>query len=415
MGKYVIYGGQKLSGSITVDSAKNALLPMIAASILTEEQVVIKACQPILDVLGMTEILNKLGVRTEFFCGDLIICAKNIDCAFLNEEYTRKLRTSVLMLGSLLARCGVARLTYPGGCEIGKRPIDIHLKALKSLGVNIVDDGREIFCTASKLKGADIMLEFPSVGATENVLLASVRAEGVTRIRNYAKEPEVLDLIKMLSCMGAKIGVSDEYIMVEGVSKLHGIEYKPLSDRIEAGTMLLSAVITGGELEIKGVKPQNFLPLISKFCDNTCKISISNDIIYIKSGVERKPFNVITGPYPMFPTDLQAQTCVLATLCNGVSTIKETIFENRFGYTKELIKMGARLEVNGNIATVKGVEALQGAKVFAKDLRGGAALVLAGLSATGTTEVHGAEHVERGYYRLEEKLRSIGANIEKQS
>ncbi len=414
MGKYLIEGGRKLSGSIMVESAKNALLPMIACSILTEEEVIIKSCPPILDVLGMADILKKLGVKTEFSCHNLIINSKTLDCGVLTEDFTKKLRTSVLMLGALLTRCGKVKLSYPGGCEIGKRPIDMHLEALKLLGVSVFDDGNEIVCAVDKLKGADINLSFPSVGTTENLLLASVKAKGITKIRNYAKEPEVIDLINMLNQMGAKIGVFNDYILVEGVKKLHGIEYKPIPDRIEAGTFLLSAVVTGGELEIRGVKSQNILPLIGKFCDNTCKITISNDIIYIKSGEERKPFNVNTGPYPLFPTDLQAQTCVLATLCNGVSTITENVFENRFGYTKELIKMGARLSIQGNVATVKGVEKLQGAKVYAKDLRGGAALVLAGLSAEGQTEMNGVEHVERGYYLFEEKLRSLGANIRKQ-
>ncbi len=414
MGKYVIEGGRKLSGSIMVESAKNALLPMIACSVLTEEEVIIKSCPPILDVLGMVDILKKLGVKTEFSCHNLIINSKTLDCGVLTEDFTKKLRTSILMMGALLTRCGKVKLSYPGGCEIGKRPIDMHLDALKQLGVSVYDDGKEIVCAVDKLKGAEINLSFPSVGTTENLILASVKAKGVTKIRNYAKEPEVIDLINMLNHMGARIGVFNDYIVVEGVKKLHGIEYKPISDRIEAGTFMLSAVVTGGELEIRGVKSQNILPLIGKFCDNTCKITISNDIIYIKSGKERKPFNVITGPYPLFPTDLQAQTCVLTTLCDGVSTITENVFENRFGYTKELIKMGARLSIKGNVATVKGVEKLQGAKVNAKDLRGGAALVLAGLSAEGQTEVYGVEHVERGYYFFEEKLRSLGANIRKQ-
>ncbi len=415
MGKFIIRGGRKLSGSLTVESAKNAVLPIIAASVLTKDEVVIKSCPPILDVLGMANILKELGVSTEFSCGDLIINSKNIDCNALTEDFTKKLRTSVLMIGSLLSRCGKVKLSYPGGCEIGKRPIDIHLNGIKKLGVTVLDDGKEIVCAVDKLKGADIVLEFPSVGATENLLLASVKAEGITKIRNYAKEPEVLDLVNMLNGMGARIGACEEYLTVEGVKRLHGIEYKPIPDRIEAGTFLLSSVLTGGEMEIKGIKPKNILPLISKFCENTCKITLNSDIIYIKSGKMRKPFNLVTGPYPMFPTDLQAQTCVLATLCDGTSVITEKVFENRFGYTKELVKMGARLKVHGNVAIVKGVDTLQGAKVCAKDLRGGAALVLAGLAAEGDTEVTGVEHVERGYFNFDEKLRSLGAYVEKQT
>lgn len=413
MGKYVIKGGKKLSGSVRIDSAKNAILPMIAATILTKEEVVIKSCPPLLDVLSMIDILGKLGVSAYFQNGDLIVNSKGFNCEALTEDFTKKLRTSILMLGALLGRCGKAKLTYPGGCEIGKRPIDIHLQALKGLGVEVLDNGSEIVCAVDKIKGGDITLSYPSVGATENLLLASVISEGVTRIKNYAKEPEVIDLINMLCSMGAKIGVTDKCIEIIGVKSLHGTEYRPIPDRIEAGTFLLSALITGGEVEIKGVNAKNILPLINKFCNSTCNISIFSDIIYIKSGKERKPFNLTTGPYPMFPTDLQAQTTVLSSLANGVSIIKENVFENRFGYTKELIKMGARLSVKGDTATIIGVEKLQGAKVTAKDLRGGAALVLAGLSADGVTEVDGTLHIDRGYFEFDKKLRALGADIEK--
>lgn len=413
MGKYVIKGGNKLSGSVQIESAKNAILPMIAATILTEDEVVIKSCPPLLDVLSMIDILEKLGVKAKLENGNLIVNSKSFNCEALTEDFTKRLRTSILMLGSLLGRCGKAKLSYPGGCEIGKRPIDIHLEAFKGLGVEIIDNGKEIVCAVDKIKGGEITLSYPSVGATENLLLASVISDERTCIKNYAKEPEIIDLINMLNSMGARIGVTDKYIEVIGVKSLHGTEYKPIPDRIEAGTFLLSALVTGGEIEIRGVNAKNILPLINKFKNNTCNISIFSDIIYIKSGKERKPFSLTTGPYPMFPTDLQAQTAVLSSISNGVSIISEKVFENRFGYTKELIKMGARLSVSGDTATIIGVERLQGAKVTAKDLRGGAALVLAGLSAQGVSEVEGAHHIERGYFEFDKKLRSLGADIEK--
>ena len=281
MEKYIINGG-KISGRVKIESAKNALLPMISASILTEEEVLIKSCPKLLDVLSMIRILNKLGVKTQFVGDDLLINSRDLISCHLDDNLTKGLRTSVLMLGALMGRCKTAKLNYPGGCEIGKRPIDIHLNSLKELGVNVNDDGREIFCYADRLVGKEIFLSFPSVGATENLLFASVKAEGITKIHNYAKEPEILDLIKMLNSMGAKISFNSYCVTIEGVKKLHGTKYLPLSDRIETGTFLLASALTGGEIELINAKPQNILPLIGKFCESTCKIILKNDIIYLK-------------------------------------------------------------------------------------------------------------------------------------
>ena len=241
MGKYVIKGGKKLSGSVQIESAKNAILPMIAATILTKDEVIIKNCPPLLDVLSMIDILGKLGVEAKLEDGNLIVNSKSFNCEALTEDFTKKLRTSILMLGALLGRCGKAKLTYPGGCEIGKRPIDIHLEALKGLGVEVIDNESEIVCAVDKIKGGEITLSYPSVGATENLLLASVISDEKVVLKNYAKEPEIIDLINMLNGMGAKIGVTDKYIEIIGVKRLHGIEYKPIPDRIEAGTFFLSS------------------------------------------------------------------------------------------------------------------------------------------------------------------------------
>lgn len=412
MEKYIINGG-KISGSVKIESAKNALLPMISASILTEEEVLIKSCPKLLDVLSMLRILNKLGVKTQFVGDDLLINSKDLISCHLDDNLTKGLRTSVLMLGALMGRCKTAKLNYPGGCEIGKRPIDIHLNSLKELGVNVNDDGREIFCYTDRLVGKEIFLSFPSVGATENLLLASVKAEGITKIHNYAKEPEILDLIKMLNSMGARISFNSYCVTIEGVKKLHGTKYLPLSDRIETGTFLLASALTGGEIELINAKPQNILPLIGKFCESTCKIILKNDIIYLKFIKGLKAFNVTTGPFPLFPTDLQAPISVLASVSKGESTICERIFENRFGYAEELNKMGARILVNGDTATIKGVKRLHGEVVRARDLRGGAALVLAGLNAEGKTEVYDVSHVERGYYEFDKKLSMLGIDIKK--
>lgn len=412
MEKYVINSG-KVSGKVVIDSAKNAVLPMIAGAVLTEEQTIIKNCPKIVDVISMLKLLKEVGISSEFVDDDLVINAKEINGYYLPYKLTKTLRTSVLMMGALLGRCGKATLHYPGGCEIGERPINLHISSLKKLGVSVLDDGDVLQCSCSKLQGESIRLNYPSVGATENLLLASVKAEGITKIYNYAKEPEVIDFINMLNQMGARISVSPEVLTIEGVSKLHGVVYKPIPDRIEAGTFILSALITKGEIEISNVNLENILPLVGKFYNNTCNISIKNDIIYLKSGSMRNSFNVITGPHPLFPTDLQAQTAVLATVSKGESKIVETVFENRFGYALELIKMGAKIKVLQNTAYIKGVKKLQGAKVTAKDLRGGAALVLAGLCAEGQTEVLGVEHVERGYYNFDKKLEALNISIKR--
>ena len=413
MEKFVINGG-KIDGSIKIESAKNAVLPMIACAILTEEEVVIKSCPKILDVLSMIRILKKLGVKADFEGENLVINSLGLNSCFINEELTKGLRTSVLMLGALIGRCNSVRITYPGGCEIGKRPIDLHLEALKKLGVKVEDDEREIFCYTDNLIGGEMFLPIPSVGATENILLASVRAKGITKVHNYAKEPEVIDLIKMLNKMGAKIVADEDLLSIEGVKKLNGVEYKPISDRIEAGTFLLAGAITGGKIQIKNANPQNILPLLGKFCESTCKIDLTNDIIYLKSITSRRAFNLTTGPYPLFPTDLQPQTTILACVSDGQSRICEKVFENRFGYTSELVKMGADISVYKDTAIVKGVKRLHGAKLYAKDLRGGASLVLAGLVAEGQTEVYGVKHIERGYHNFDGKLKALGAKIKRE-
>ena len=412
MEKLLINGGKKLSGSIKIESAKNSVLPILAASILTKEQVVIKDCPKIADVMNMLKILNVLGVSVSFSGNDLLVDSSGIKDFGIPENLGRELRSSIFMMGALISRLKRARLSYPGGCDIGLRPIDIHLDGLRKLGVKIIDTGGEILCVADKLKGKEIYLDFPSVGATENLMLAAVTSCGKTEIRNAAKEPEIVDLMKFLNSMGAKVyGAGTSTILIEGVKKLHGTIYKPIPDRIEAGTYLLAAAITGGEIELKNCNAKNISSLLHKFCDNTCKINIKNDIIYLKSGTERKAFSFSTGPYPCFPTDLQAPTTSLAAVSNGVSIITENVFEMRFRHVQELVKMGADITVKGKTAVVNGVKKLFGASVCANDLRGGAALVLAGLNAEGTTVVNDFFHVKRGYLDMDKKLVSLGADV----
>lgn len=412
MEKILINGGNKLSGSVKIESAKNSVLPLMAASILTKEQVVIKNCPKIYDVLNMAEILNTLGVRTYFDGNNLIIDAKALDGYSIPKHLAEKLRSSVFMMGALIARQKRASISFPGGCDIGARPIDIHISALKSLGTNVSEEEDKITCIGGYGIGCKIYLKYPSVGATENAMMAAVLARGKTEIHNAAKEPEIIDLMKFLNSMGAKVyGAGTSIILIEGVKNLHGTEYKPLSDRIEAGTYLLSAAITGGEVELKNASAKNISPLIHKLCDNTCKLSIKDDIIYIKSGRERKAFSFSTGPYPFFPTDLQAQTTALLCVSSGQSTVIENVFEKRFGHVLELTKMGAQIKVSGKVAHIQGVPRLFGAAVTAGDLRGGAALVLAGLNAEGQTLIDGAHHVKRGYLDIDKKFAALGADI----
>lgn len=413
MEKFVIDGGKKLSGKLKVESAKNSVLPLLAASVLTDEEVVIKDCSKISDVLTMIKILNVLGVKTRYEGENLVVKA-DFNSFEIPQSLAKELRSSVFMMGALISRVKKARLTYPGGCDIGLRPIDIHLSALKSLGVKINEVNGEITCSAKEISGRKIYLKFPSVGATENVMLAAVTAKGKTEIHNSAREPEIIDLMRFLNSMGAKIyGAGTSTILVEGVKKLHGTVYKPISDRIEAGTYLIAAAITGGEIELSNCDTKNISSLIHKLCDNSCKITIKNDIIYLKNKGAKKAFSFSTGPYPSFPTDLQPQTMALLTVSRGVSVITENVFEMRYKHVDELVKMGADVAVNGKNATVTGVLRLNGANVTAHDLRGGAALVLAGLNAEGKTVVNDIRHIERGYLDLDKKLAALGADVKK--
>ena len=414
MAKYIIKGGKKLEGKIEAESAKNAVLPLLAAACLTDEEVIIKNCPPILDVVSMINILKELGVKVRYEGKNLVVNAASMHSFSIPYSLSKELRSSVFMLGALVSRFKSAEASYPGGCDIGLRPIDLHLAGLKQMGVRVGEFGGEIVCKADKLTGGDIYFDFPSVGATENIILAAVLAEGRTVIHNAAKEPEVEDLQNFINSMGGKVaGAGSSVITVDGVKKLHGTEYKPLFDRIEAGTYLVAAAATGGSVEISNCNPEKISALLHKLCDNTCKITLNNDIIYLKSGSIRKSFNIETLPYPGFPTDMQAQMVALAAVSSGISVIRENIFETRFRHVRELNRMGANIVVKDRVAIVSGVKELSGAKVTAHDLRGGAALVVAGLNARSVTIIEDVRHVERGYYKPEEKFRALGADFEK--
>ena len=416
MEKYLINGGKKLSGKITIQSAKNSVLPIMAGAILTDEEVLIKNCPKIKDVMSMLNILSCIGCKWQFEGENLLINSSSADKYSVPQDMANEMRSSIFMLGALISRFKKAKIYLPGGCDIGARPIDFHTLSLKKLGVKVSEFDKQILCSARSLVGNDIHLDFPSVGATENIILASVLAKGKTQIFNCAKEPEIVDLMEFLNSMGAKIyGAGTSTILIEGVKKLHGTEYTPIPDRIECGTFLLATAITGGEIELNNCNAKNISVLIHKLCENTCKININNDIIYIKSGLKRKSFSFTTGPYPLFPTDLQAQTMSLLAVCEGNSVVVENIFEKRFNHVASLVSMGADIAIKGRRAYICGVERLHGANICANDLRGGAALVLAGLNAEGQTIVNNISHIERGYYNFDKKLTSLGAEIIKKS
>ncbi len=413
MEKYIVEGGRPLYGHIEIQSAKNAVLPLLAASVLTDETVVIHKCPRIRDVLNMIGILEELGCGTRFDGDDLYIDSSAAANHEIPAALAKELRSSVFMLGSVIARFGRARIAYPGGCDIGLRPIDLHLSGLRRLGVAIAEDGGYIDCVCEKPCGAEVLLDCPSVGATENLILASARAEGTTVIRNAAREPEIVDLQNFINRMGGKVkGAGGAVVVVEGVRKLHGAAYTPMPDRIEAGTFLIAAAMCGGKLAIGNANADHIASLLHKLREISCKIRVQDDKIYIECGGKRlSPKLVETSPYPGFPTDLQAPMTALACICDGATVIVENLFETRFKHVPELIRMGADITVRGRTALVRGVRSLKGADVIAGDLRGGAALTLAAISAEGESTVTDLGYIDRGYSEFEYKLRGAGARI----
>ena len=413
MDKYIIDGGEKLYGKVEVQRAKNTVLPLLAASVLTDEQVKIRGVPTITDVENMLRILSEVGckIRRQKDCA--VIDSSNAVSHEIPQRLTKELRSSVFMLGSVLTRFRRAKISYPGGCDIGLRPIDLHLSGLKRLGVEIVEEGGYIDCRADKLVGAEILLDFPSVGATENIILAAVKAEGVTVIRNAAKEPEIIDLQNFLNAMGARVrGAGGGTVVIEGVKKLHGVEYTPIGDRIEAGTFLIATACCGGEIETSGVSAENIAALLHKLRENGCKIHTKNDKIILRSDKRLRAVDLVeTMPFPGFPTDLQAQYSTLCCTARGTTLVVENLFETRYKYVGELKRMGADVTVRGRTAVIRGVEKLHGARVTAGDLRGGAALVVAALGAEGQSDVVAHSPSARGEADFEYKRQKLGAKI----
>jgi len=413
MENFYIEGGNLLNGECCISTAKNAMLPILAGSLMCGDELVIKNCAFYSDVEYMLKILESLGVKVQKDDKNVFINPTNADRYFVPEEYTKKIRSSIFMLGPLLAKFKRAKVSYPGGCNIGLRPIDLHLKGLKDLNVRIVERHGFIYCDGGNMKAGEVHLDFPSVGATENIIMASIFLKGKTTIYNAAKEPEIVDLTNFLISMGARIsGAGTSSITIEGVEKLHSTEYSPISDRIIAGTYMIACAMTGGKILLKNVIPEHNLSLINKLKHSGIKILNKKDGIIIKSSTRPKSItNIETMPFPGFPTDLQSQILTLQTISKGTSVISENLFETRYKICTELIKMGADITLKEKTAIVKGVPKLYGASVVAGDLRGGAGLVLAGLNAEGYTTIHDIYHIDRGYYHIEEDLTKLGAKI----
>ena len=416
MSKYIINGGNKVEGRLSIKGAKNSVLPIMAAAILNESKSIINNIPNISDVHVMIDILKSIGCKAKYEDSTLYLDSSNIDITSVKEEYMKMLRSSIIVMGAMIGRFNDISISYPGGCSIGARPIDLHLDALKTLGVKITEENGYIYCHRDNLIGSTINLQFPSVGATENAILAAVKAKGTTIINNAAKEPEIEDLQEFLNSMGAKVnGAGTSCIQIEGVDKLHSVNHTIIPDRIAIGTYMIASAITGGNLEVDKVIKAHMDPIVKKLKEAGCIIEYKNKGLIMSPPKKIIPIDIVkTSPHPGFPTDMQSQLMTLLCLGKGTSIFHETIFENRFMHCDELIKMGANIiNITENICMVKGVDVLTGEKVKAMDLRGGAALVLAGLVAEGITEVSNINYIERGYEDFEFILRNLGANIEK--
>lgn len=418
MGKIIIEGGRSLRGKVKISGAKNASLALLCATILARNEVVLENVPDISDVRVMVEIINSLGAQTTWESPEILRVVPprkiNMGAPF---HLVKKLRASNLLLGPMLARFGEAKVALPGGCNIGIRPMDLHFKGLTGLGAHLsLEHGSVCGSGPERLKGARIYLDFPSVGATENIMMAACLAKGQTLIENAAKEPEIVDLANFLNTMGAKVrGAGTDVIKVEGVASLKGgVRYPVIPDRIEAGTFMVAAAATGGDVTLENIIPAHVQPLSAKLREANVDVYEGEDSLRVCVNKPLRPIDIKTMPYPGFPTDMQSQMAAMLSVVPGTSVLVENIFENRFMVADELKRMGARIKVEGRIAVIEGVPCLEGAQVKATDLRAGAALIVAGLIATGETEICNASFIDRGYHNLEGKLRSLGASIRRQ-
>lgn len=412
MDKILIRGGRRLKGEVAVEGAKNAALPILLASLLTPERCVFHNVPQVVDVRTTLKLLADLGARVEEDAGGISVRAERLARLEAQYELVKTMRASFLALGPLLARFGRARVSTPGGCAIGSRPVDLHLEGLQKMGARCRIVHGYVEAEAEKLHGARIYLDVPSVGATEHLMMVGTLAEGTTIIEHAAREPEVVDLARALTAMGAKItGAGEDLITIEGVPALTGLDFSILPDRIEAGTFMIAAAITGGDVYVRGARADHLHALILKLQEAGVEVQEDSAGVRVISNGRLGSIDIKTMPYPGFPTDLQAQMMAAMSLADGRGVISETIFENRFMHVLELNRMGADIKVEGNTAIVRGVATLSGAPVMATDLRASVCLVLAGLAAEGVTEVSRVYHLDRGYVRIEEKLSALGADV----
>ncbi len=412
----LIKGNTPLKGQVEISGSKNATLPIMAASLMSSGEVILSGVPDLEDIHVMSDALELFGAKVHREGDVLIIDGKSVNSCELPENISRKMRASNLVMGALLARFKQAKVAYPGGCAIGTRPMDLHLKGFESLGYDITDGYGFMEGRGSSLRGSEILLDFPSVGATENIMMAACVIPGTTVIRNAAREPEIVDLQNFLNCMGAKIkGAGLDTIRIEGVNQLGGVEHRVIPDRIEVGSFMVAAAITRGEICIENVIMEHIQPIIAKLREIGIEIMPCSSGLRVLGNRRLRPTDIKTMPYPGFPTDMQAQMMALLSTIPGTSIIVETIFENRFMHVQELRRMAAEIKIEGRVAIIKGKNRLEGASVEATDLRAGAALVLAGLAAEGETRITKVEHIDRGYDKLHEKLKGLGANIIRQS
>lgn len=415
MEKFVVKGLEEgLRGKVCISGSKNAVLPILAACLLTEEPCEIQNAPPLSDVRYMVELLQELGAEVDYDerTERIRVRAVALESVESTYETARKMRASFLVAGALLGRCGQARLSLPGGCQIGSRPVDLHLKGFQLMGVKSRQEHGFVELQAKNLKGNEIYLDFPSVGATENILLAAVLAKGKTVIENAAAEPEICDLADFLREMGAEIeGDGTDTIYINGVKGLHGAVHRIIPDRIEAGTFMAAAAITGGDILLENVREEHLKPVIAKLAECNVKTEMTKEGLRVYRKGKLHPTQLKTMPFPGFPTDMQAPFMSLMAVAKGTSMITETVFENRFIHAGELQRMGAEIKIDSRSAIIEGVDRLTGTRVKATDLRAGAALILSALAAKGETEISDIYHIERGYYKIDEKLRALGADI----
>jgi len=413
MDRLVIEGGVPLAGEIAVSGAKNATLPILTATLLTTEPLTVSNVPHLHDVTTMLNLLAQMGVAVSMDEKlGVELTAARIEDPVAPYELVKTMRASVLVLGPLTARCGEARVSLPGGCAIGLRPVDQHLKGLQAMGAEVAIEHGYISVRAKRLRGARICMDLVTVTGTENIMMAATLADGTTVIENAAREPEVVDLAHCLNAMGARVqGAGSDVITIEGVDRLHGARYRVMPDRIETGTFLVAAAATGGSIRLTGARPDVLDAVLEKLRETGAHVTTGPDWIALETNGALSAVNVCTAPYPAFPTDMQAQFMVLDSIARGTAIVTETVFENRFMHVQELKRLGADIEVEGNTAVVKGVAHLDGATVMATDLRASASLVLAGLVARGATTVERVYHLDRGYERIEEKLSRLGARI----